>query len=220
MKRQFNRKKRMAREPKEFDEEVIQIDRVTRVVKGGRRLRFRALVAIGNRKGKVGIGIGKSTEVSGAIKKAITVAKKSLITVPVNGTSIPHQAKVKFKSSELLLLPAGEGTGIIAGGPVRKVIALSGIKDILGKSYGSNNKINVTKAAFEALKEMSEIPNQKAPDFSRTEIKPLEAPKNRPPKRRNNRGPKKSEAKMVEVTKENKETNQEKPKVESTESKE
>lgn len=214
MKRQFNRKKRMAREPKEFDEEVIQIDRVTRVVKGGRRLRFRALVAIGNRKGKVGIGIGKSTEVSGAIKKAITVAKKSLITVPVNGTSIPHRAKVKFKSSELLLLPAGEGTGIIAGGPVRKVIALSGIKDILGKSYGSNNKINVTKAAFEALKEMTEVPNQKEADFSRTEIKPIEAPKNRPPKRRNNnRAPKKTEAKSSEATEEKKET-------ENTESKE
>ncbi len=151
----------MVKEPKEYDEEVIQIDRVTRVVKGGRRLRFRALVVIGNRKGKVGMGIGKSTEVSTAIQKAITAAKKGIIEVPMHNTTIPHEIKTKFKSSQLLLLPAGPGTGIIAGGPVRKLVALSGVKDILGKSFGSTNKINITKAAFDALKALKALPGSK-----------------------------------------------------------
>jgi small subunit ribosomal protein S5 len=155
MKKQF--KKKIVKEPKEFDEEVIKIDRVTRVVKGGRRLRFRALVVIGNKKGKVGVGIGKSTEVSAAIKKGINAAKKNLIEIPIHQETIPHETKVKFKSSELLLMPAKQGTGIIAGGPVRKLIALSGVKNILGKSYGSNNKINVTKAAYAALKTLSAV---------------------------------------------------------------
>lgn len=108
------------REPKEFEEEVIKIDRVTRVVKGGRRLRFRATVVIGNKKGKVGVGIGKSTEVTGAIQKAIAKAKKSLITVPMVGQTIPHRVKVKYKSAHLLLMPACPGTGIIAGGATAK----------------------------------------------------------------------------------------------------
>jgi len=139
------------REPKEFDEEVIQIDRVTRVVKGGRRLRFRATVVIGDRKGRIGIGIGKSTEVAGAIQKGIAKAKVSLIRVPIFRNTIPHDIKVKFKASRILMIPASEGTGIIAGGAVRKVVELAGIKNILSKSFGTNNKVSNTQAAYKAL---------------------------------------------------------------------
>ncbi len=155
-----NRKGRFhkKREPKEFSEEVIQIDRVTRVVKGGRKLRFRATVAIGNKKGKVGVGIGKSHEVTGAIQKAISKAKRNLIVVPLDGSTIPHDMKIKYKASKILLLPAGPGTGIIAGGPIRKVLELAGIKDILSKSFGTTNKLNNTKATFEALKQLRTTP--------------------------------------------------------------
>jgi small subunit ribosomal protein S5 len=153
-----SKKGRPVKEVKEFDEEVIQIDRVTRVVKGGRRLRFRATVVVGNRKGKVGIGIGKSTEVQGAIQKAISQAKKSLIEVPIVGQTIPHRIQVKFKSAKLLLLPACPGTGIIAGGPLRKVIELAGIQDVLSKSLGCNNRVTNTQAAFMALSRMQPLP--------------------------------------------------------------
>ncbi len=139
------------KEKKEFDEEVIQIDRVTRVVKGGRRLRFRATVVIGDRKGRVGIGIGKSTEVTGAIQKAISKAKRSIIRVPIFGTTIPHEIKIKLKSSKILMMPASEGTGIIAGGAIRKVVELAGIKNILSKSFGTNNRVANTQAAYKAL---------------------------------------------------------------------
>lgn len=146
------------REPKEFDEEVIQLDRVTRVVKGGRRMRFRATVVVGNHKGKVGIGIGKSAEVQGAIQKAITLAKKSLITVPMVGQTIPHRIQVKFKAAKLLIMPACPGTGIIAGGPLRKIVELAGISDILSKSLGCNNRVTNTQAALLALSSLQEIP--------------------------------------------------------------
>ena len=146
------------REVKEFDEEVIQIDRVTRVVKGGRRLRFRATVAIGNRKGKVGVGIGKSTEVTGAISKAIAQAKKSLIEVPMAGQTIPHKVYKKFKSAKILLMPATPGTGIIAGGPLRKIIELAGVKDVLSKAIGCNNRLSNSQAAIMALQELRTIP--------------------------------------------------------------
>lgn len=146
------------REAKEFDEEVIQIDRVTRVVKGGRRLRFRATVVVGNHKGKVGVGIGKSTEVQGAIQKAISQAKKALIQVPMAGQTIPHRVSVKFKSAKLLLMPACPGTGIIAGGPLRKVCELAGIKDIMSKSLGSNNRLSNSQAAILALLKLKVMP--------------------------------------------------------------
>lgn len=149
---------RQQKEPKEFEEEVIQIDRVTRVVKGGRKLRFRATVVIGNRKGKVGIGIGKSHEVTGSIQKAIAKAKKNLIKVVLDGNTIPHDVRIKYKSAKLLLMPAGPGTGIIAGGPVRKVVELAGIKDILSKRFGTTNKVANTRATFEALKELYVTP--------------------------------------------------------------
>ena len=158
MAKTFKKKRFTKKEPKEFEEEVIQIDRVTRVVKGGRKLRFRATVAIGNKKGKVGIGVGKSQEVTGAIQKAIAKAKKDMLKVNLDGSTIPHNIKIKYKSSKILLLPASPGTGLIAGGTIRKVLDLAGVKDILSKSYGTTNKVNNTKATYEALKLLKETP--------------------------------------------------------------
>lgn len=167
------------REQKEFDEHVIQIDRVTKVVKGGRRLRFRATVAIGNRKGKVGIGLGKSNEVTGAIQKAIAKAKKYLIKVTLDGPTIPHNVLVKFKSAKLLLMPAAPGTGLIAGETIRKVLELAGIKDILSKRFGSPNKVNNTKATIKALKQLKITPLMER--RTKAKIQAQEQPKSKPP---------------------------------------
>jgi len=164
------------KEVKEFDEQVIQIDRVTKVVKGGRRLRFRATVAIGNKKGKVGIGIGKSHEVTGAIQKGIAKAKKDMATVILDGPTIPHDITIKLKSSNIFLMPASPGTGIIAGGTIRKILELAGVKDILSKSYGTTNKVNNTKATFEALKRLRETPRMVAKAKRKNEIKATPAP--------------------------------------------
>lgn len=149
--RKFGQKRE---EIKEYQEEVIQIDRVTRVVKGGRRMRFRATVVVGNKKGKVGIGIGKANEVPSSIQKAIRLAKKNLIQVPIIRNTIPHDIKFKYKSAIVLLIPASEGTGMIAGSAVRKVIELAGIKNILSKALGSANRINNAKATFMALSQL------------------------------------------------------------------
>lgn len=146
------------REPKEFEEEVLELARVTRVVKGGRRMRFRATVVIGNRNGKVGVGVGKSEEVVGSIQKAISDAKKNLIVVKMDGTTIPHDIAVKYKSASILMMPAAPGTGIIAGGAIRKVVELAGIKDILSKSFGTTNKISCSRATLEALSLLKENP--------------------------------------------------------------
>lgn len=156
-KKPFQRSRAQMKEAKEYDEEVIQIDRVTRVVKGGRRLRFRATVVIGNRKGKVGIGIGKSNEVMGAIQKAVKKAKKNILNVPIVKETIPHDIKVKFKSARVILLPAGPGTGIIAGGAVRKIVELAGIKNILSKAVGTTNRVTNTRATFEALRRLRTV---------------------------------------------------------------
>ena len=169
--RNNRRRPRRKQEPKEFEETVIQLDRVTRVVKGGRRLRFRATVAIGDKKGRVGIGIGKSNEVVGAIKKAVTKAKKDLIQIPLYQDTIPHRIQVKYKASKILLIPAGEGTGVIAGGATRKVIELSGIKNLLSKTLGSSNRLNNTKATFEALKSLRPREDKRAA-AAQPEVKP------------------------------------------------
>ncbi len=160
------------REPKEFDEQVIEIDRVTRVVKGGRKMRFRATVVIGNRKGKVGIGIGKSHEVTGAIQKAITKAKKDLLNVVLDGQTIPHSIKIKYKSARILLMPAVPGTGLIAGGTIRKVLELAGVKDVLSKAFGTSNKVNNTKATFKALGLLKSTPMM-ANRAAKAKVKPL-----------------------------------------------
>lgn len=173
----FSHKSSGPKEAKEYEEEVIQIDRVTRVVAGGRRLRFRALVVIGNYKGKVGLGIGKSNEVTGAIKKAVRLAKRDLIKVPLYQETIPHEIKTKFKSAKVLLLPASPGTGLIAGGAVRKILELAGIKNILSKSFGSANRLNTAQATIVALSELRfrpEPPPKEAPKKPVEQAKPAE----------------------------------------------
>ncbi len=146
------------REQSEFEEKVVKIGRITKVVKGGRRMRFNALVVVGNKKGQVGFGTGKAKEVPEAIKKAIQDAKKNLITVPiVDSRTIPHEIIGKHGAGQVFLKPASEGTGIIAGGPVRDVLELAGIHDILSKSQGSNTPINIVRATVNALEELRTV---------------------------------------------------------------
>lgn len=140
---------------KEFVEKVIEIDRISRTVKGGRRIRFRALVVIGNMNGRVGIGIGKAQEVVIGINKAINQAKKNMIDVKIVNDTILHEIKIKSCGAKVFLKPAKKGTSIIAGGSVRAVLELAGIKNVVGKILGSSNKINNVKATFEALKILS-----------------------------------------------------------------
>ncbi|MDI6453437.1 30S ribosomal protein S5 [Peloplasma aerotolerans] len=138
----------------QFEERVVSINRVTKVVKGGRRFRFAALVVIGNKQGQVGFGTGKASEVPDAIKKAIEDAKTNLINVPIVGTSIPHQVTGNFGAGKVFMKPASEGTGIIAGGAVRAVFELAGVNDILSKSIGTSTPINMVRATFAGLKEL------------------------------------------------------------------
>ena len=135
----------------EVEEVIVDIGRVTKVVKGGRRFRFTALVVVGNRNGLVGFGYGKAKEVPDAMRKAIDDAFKNIIHVKIKGTTIPHDVEVKYNASRMLLRPASEGTGVIAGGSARPIIELAGIKDILTKSLGSNNSANVVRATIKAL---------------------------------------------------------------------
>ena len=137
--------------PKEFEEVVINIDRVSRVVKGGRRFRFKALVVVGNRKNKVGVGVAKGADVQAAIAKATDVAKKHLVTIPVINETIPHEAEIKLAGARVLIKPGAPGTGIIAGGVVRSVLSVTGIRNLLSKSLGSTNKVNIAYATVEAL---------------------------------------------------------------------
>ena len=142
---------RMPKEEKQFDERVVSIDRVARVVKGGRRFRFRALVVVGDRKGKVGAGTAKGADVTAAVSKATDVAKKNLIQAPVEKGTVPHEQEAKVAGAHILLKPAAPGTGLIAGGVVRVVLEVAGVKNILSKSLGSNNKINIAYATLAAL---------------------------------------------------------------------
>ena len=136
----------------EFENKVISIRRVTKTTKGGRNLSFSALVVVCNMKGKVGFGSGKDAEVPNAIEKAIANAKKNVQLIPLVGTTIPHEVLGKFSKASVLLMPAKEGTGIIAGGATRAVVELAGIKDILSKAYGSRNSINSVRATIEGLR--------------------------------------------------------------------
>lgn len=156
--RRDDRRNNIAPEQKEFEELVINIDRVARVVKGGRRFRFKALVVVGDRKNKVGVGVAKGADVQTAIAKAGDVAKKNLITIPIANETIPHEAETKVSGAHVLIKPAAPGTGIIAGGVVRSVISVTGVRNLLSKSLGSTNKVNIAYATIEALK--SQVPRE------------------------------------------------------------
>ena len=138
----------------EFKDRLVAVNRIAKVVKGGKNFRFSALVVVGDEKGRVGAGMGKAVEISEAIRKANEDAKKHLITVPLVGTSIPHESIGYFGTGKVVRLPAPEGTGVIAGGAARAVLELAGVKDIRTKSYGTNNKINTVKATLEGLKQL------------------------------------------------------------------
>ncbi|HSX44732.1 MAG TPA: 30S ribosomal protein S5 [Candidatus Saccharimonadales bacterium] len=158
--KQFNRpNNNPAQEEKQYDERVVHIDRVARVVKGGRRFRFRALVVVGDHKGKVGIGIAKGADVTAAVSKAVEVAKKNFTKVHLYKGTIPHDAEIRRNGARILLKPASEGTGLIAGGVVRTVLEVAGVRNILSKSLGSSNKINVAYTTVAALQSIEPAKN-------------------------------------------------------------
>lgn len=156
-----SKKFRARREKPEYDQKLLDLARVTRVVKGGRRFRFRATLVIGNRKGKVGVGVGKGTDVTEAIRKAFDDAKKNLVSVVSHNGTIYHDVFIKKGSAKVLLKPTSQGRGIVAGGAVRAVVSLAGIKDIVSKSLGTSNKLNVARATVEALKMFKGIKSEK-----------------------------------------------------------
>ncbi len=138
----------------EFKEKLVAVNRVSKTVKGGRNMRFSALMVVGDENGRVGCGMGKAVEIPEAIRKGLDDAKKSMITVPLNGTTIPHEVVGVFGTGKVKMLPAPEGTGVIAGGPVRAVLEAVGIKNIVTKSIGSNNKINMVRATLAGLSQL------------------------------------------------------------------
>ena len=155
MDRRNNRRDRVKADvaPKEFDEITINIDRVSRTVAGGRRMRFKALVAVGNHKNKVGIAVAKGNDVTSAVQKATTKAKKNMITFNMDGETICHEVETKVTGADVLMKPAAPGTGIIAGGIVRSIIGLTGVKNLISKSLGSTNKVNIAYAVIEGLRQ-------------------------------------------------------------------
>ena len=149
---QNNRK--FDKEPSEFKERLVSINRVAKVVKGGKNFRFTALMVVGNEKGKVGVGLGKAAEIPEAVRKGVEDAKRHMVDVPIVGTTIPHAVEGKFGKGHVRMLPAEEGAGVIAGGPARAVLEMVGIRDIRTKSYGSNNPSNCVKATIEGLSQL------------------------------------------------------------------
>ena len=161
----------------EFEQRILDLARVTRVMAGGKRMNFRACVVIGDRKGKVGIGLGKGADVTIAVNKAVNKAKKNLITVTIVDDTIPHEVSQKTGAAKIILKPAGTGKGIIAGGVARMILELAGIKNVTSKQLGTNNKINNARCTIEALKSLKNIPDQKAKKVVATEENaPVAAP--------------------------------------------
>lgn len=142
------------RRDKEFDEKIVQINRVSKKTKGGNKASFSALIVIGDKKGRVGVGLGKAPDVLSAIKKSVKKAKRNLITVPIKNLTIPHEIYVKKGAARLIMKPAPAGTGVIAGGPVRIVVEAAGIRNIVAKILGTNNKLSNVYATMEALKQL------------------------------------------------------------------
>ena len=179
--RQGKRGHRGDREPSEFTETTLSLDRVTRVVKGGRRMRFRAVVIVGNKKGKVGLGTGKANEVQVAVGKATKAARRAMINVPIYKGTIPHEIGIKFKAAKLLLMPASEGTGIIAGGALRTVLDHAGVKNVLSKRFGTGNKLVNAQAIMLALGKLrpargkQEDPDAPVADKSAPEVQAISA---------------------------------------------
>lgn len=147
-------RRRSERVPSEFDEKVVQVNRVSKKTKGGNKIGFSVLVVIGDKKGRVGVGLGGAPDVSSAVKKAVIYARKHLITVPMIKTTIPHPIFVKLGAAKVMLKPAPPGTGVIAGGPVRAVVEATGIRDIVSKILGTSNKASNVYATMEALKKL------------------------------------------------------------------
>ena len=150
----------MGQEPKEFEEKTVQINRVSKKTKGGNRMNFSVLVVVGDKKGRVGVGLGKAADVASAMHKASSYAKKHLITVAMKGTTIPHEVRLKLGAAQILMKPAPAGSGVIAGGPVRAVVEAAGIRDIVSKILGTNNKASNVYATFEALKRLKNYENK------------------------------------------------------------
>lgn len=148
-------------QPREFEETVVEIKRISKKTKGGNMIRFSALVVVGDKKGKVGVGLSKAASVSDAIRKSIDAAKRKMLVVPLRGTTIPYSLNEKFSASKILLKPAPPGTGIIAGGPIRVVLEAAGVRDAVGKSLGTKNKASNVYAALKALKTLADIVKRK-----------------------------------------------------------
>ena len=149
--------RKFEKEVSEYKERLVYINRVAKVVKGGKNFRFTALMVVGNEKGKVGVGLGKAVEIPEAVRKGVEDAKRHMIEIPLVGTSIPHEVEGKFGKGHVRMLPAEEGTGVIAGGPVRAVLEMAGIKDIRTKSYGYNNPSNCVKATLDGLSQLRTV---------------------------------------------------------------
>lgn len=169
------RRPEMAPEEKQFDERTLHIDRVARVVKGGRRFRFRALVVVGDRKGRVGIGIAKGADVTAAVTKATEIAKKHFITVTLYKGTLPHDTDAKVAGARILLRPASAGTGLIAGGVIRTILEVAGVRDALSKSLGSSNKANTAYATIAALESLQPASKWITTMNSKSETKSKEA---------------------------------------------
>ncbi|MDO8488045.1 MAG: 30S ribosomal protein S5 [bacterium] len=150
----YQQRRDFTKEVKEFDEKVVQVNRVSKKNQGGNRISFSVLIVVGDKKGRVGVGLGKAPDVSSAIRKGSSYAQKHLITVPLNGRTIPHEMRLKLGAARLIMKPAPIGTGVIAGGSVRAVVEAAGIQDIVAKILGTKNKASNVYAAFEALKRL------------------------------------------------------------------